>query len=329
MIDPAIAITVIIPTRNRAESLRETLDSLHQAHRDGLRCEVIVADNGSTDHTAAIAAAARPNLRVHHVVEPRPGKGRALDGALTQVAIGGIVAILDDDMSPHEDWWLQVHAVTARHPEADYFTGHSYVIWPTDNVPAWARHRWVLGWAFSVLGCGREHIADPSRWFSGNHFWFRSRVLPEPPRWVDHDLDHRRYLGGGEARFMLRLASRGARGVISPDVKCGHRVQAGLLDYENQLKRAARAGRSFAYARLVPPMDIMKHSLLLRRRPLLGRLYCIASLLGWGAMRSIARLLSPLDFGKALRLHAIGRWHTYREYLRIIRNEPAYRLSLI
>ena len=48
-------ISVIVCTRNRAESLRRTLHSLHaMAMPPTLAWEVVVVDNGSGDHTRAV-----------------------------------------------------------------------------------------------------------------------------------------------------------------------------------------------------------------------------------------------------------------------------------
>lgn len=49
-------ISFIVPAYNEAQCLSETLDALHQAGRDlGEKYEIIVANDGSTDQTAAIA----------------------------------------------------------------------------------------------------------------------------------------------------------------------------------------------------------------------------------------------------------------------------------
>ena len=50
--EPTVRISVIISTRNRADQLRSCLEAL-ASQRNVTReaCEVIVVDNGSTDHT--------------------------------------------------------------------------------------------------------------------------------------------------------------------------------------------------------------------------------------------------------------------------------------
>lgn len=59
-------MSVVIPVRNAAKTLAEQLDALLTAEKPVGEFEVIVADNGSTDDTAAIAAgfASRISVRV-------------------------------------------------------------------------------------------------------------------------------------------------------------------------------------------------------------------------------------------------------------------------
>jgi hypothetical protein len=60
----------------------------------------------------------------------------------------------------------------------DIFTGNTYVIWPCDGVPHWAKKASLLGGMFSSVNIGNtDSPLEDGQWFSGNHFWFRSRVL--------------------------------------------------------------------------------------------------------------------------------------------------------
>jgi glycosyltransferase involved in cell wall biosynthesis len=78
-IDEHIDVSLIICTRNRAESLAKTLEAVrHQQLPDGRTWELLVVDNGSTDDTRSVletAAARHPALR--HVLEPRAGLSAA------------------------------------------------------------------------------------------------------------------------------------------------------------------------------------------------------------------------------------------------------------
>ena len=97
--------SIIICTRNRASMLEKTLRAF-QAVKVPLdwRVEMIVADNGSTDHTAGVVkAASHPAIEIGHVYEPRPGKSRAQNTAMV-LARGEALLFTDDDVEPADNW---------------------------------------------------------------------------------------------------------------------------------------------------------------------------------------------------------------------------------
>lgn len=107
-------ISVVICTRNRSQSLSETLRCLATANRAGLQVEVVVVDNGSEDATAEVVQAFGSHLPARLLSEPRQGvygKSYALNRALDEGRLGKIVAVLDDDMSPHPEWFQGVAAL--------------------------------------------------------------------------------------------------------------------------------------------------------------------------------------------------------------------------
>ncbi|ROP35323.1 glycosyltransferase [Saccharothrix texasensis] len=67
-------ISVVIPTYNRAELLRRTLDSLTDQTLPPDDYEVIVSDDGSNDHTADVTETFRDRLRLHYHYEPDLGR---------------------------------------------------------------------------------------------------------------------------------------------------------------------------------------------------------------------------------------------------------------
>lgn len=100
-----ISCSVIICTRNRASFLKDTLAAFEKVRvPPRWRVEMVVVDNGSSDHTAAvIAAASLSSIEFRHVREPLPGKSRAQNTALSE-ARGEVLLFTDDDVEPAEDW---------------------------------------------------------------------------------------------------------------------------------------------------------------------------------------------------------------------------------
>ncbi|HEV2386810.1 MAG TPA: glycosyltransferase family 2 protein [Candidatus Acidoferrales bacterium] len=83
---------VILPARNEEEAIGPTLAELRPCHP----AQIIVADNGSSDSTAARAAAEGATV----VSEPRPGYGRACLAAMAALATDiEIVVFMDADGS--------------------------------------------------------------------------------------------------------------------------------------------------------------------------------------------------------------------------------------
>lgn len=109
-------VTVIIPAYNAERFIGRTLASvLRQSHR---AIDVVVVDDGSTDGTAAlVAAAAARDARVRLVTGPNRGVAAARNRAIAE-AKGDLVAPVDaDDLWHPEKLALQVAAL-ARAPRA-------------------------------------------------------------------------------------------------------------------------------------------------------------------------------------------------------------------
>ncbi len=94
---PPPAVSVIIPAYNRADMLQEAVDSvLAQTFTD---FELIVVDDGSTDHTPEILAAYGDRI-IHLTTVDRRGVSAARNAGIERSS-GGLVAFLDSD-----DLWL-------------------------------------------------------------------------------------------------------------------------------------------------------------------------------------------------------------------------------
>jgi glycosyltransferase involved in cell wall biosynthesis len=89
-------VSVIIPTYNRKDLLRETLNSLAQQTYPSDRFEVVVVDDGSTDGTKEIAAEAFP-FTLRYLWQSNQGDAAARNfGARRSQA--DILVFLDDDI---------------------------------------------------------------------------------------------------------------------------------------------------------------------------------------------------------------------------------------
>ncbi len=97
-------MSVIIPVRNAAKTLGETLGGLARQDYRG-QWEVIVADNGSSDRPGEVVSewyGRLPGLRLVHA-DGRPGAAHARNAALA-VSEGDLIACCDGDDIPYEAW---------------------------------------------------------------------------------------------------------------------------------------------------------------------------------------------------------------------------------
>lgn len=110
------AFTIIIPTKNRADSVAKLLASIGRLEGlvAALRPEIIVSDNDSHDETAqtleTIAKCFPVALR--RIKSQNPGKSAAINEAL-RIAEGKTLAFLDDDVIVDTQWLVEVEKFCA------------------------------------------------------------------------------------------------------------------------------------------------------------------------------------------------------------------------
>lgn len=91
-------VTVAVITRNRADSLKKTLDSFSQL--DYPKFEVIVVDNASTDHTKEIIT----QSGYQYLFSPKNNGFAKTRQIAVDAAKGEFICWCDDDCIPGEDW---------------------------------------------------------------------------------------------------------------------------------------------------------------------------------------------------------------------------------
>ena len=98
-------ISIIICTRDRAESLKETLRAIGETEvPSDLAAEVLVVDNGSLDRTRPVVRQAKLWDRApRYVYEPRLGLSCARNSGLV-AARGEVLLWTDDDVRPGHTW---------------------------------------------------------------------------------------------------------------------------------------------------------------------------------------------------------------------------------
>lgn len=112
-------VSVVIPTRNRPEYLAEALRALRAG--DARAFEAWIMDQSDGDETQRVVEALG-DPRLHYYRMPRLGAcpARNLGAALGRA---DIIAFLDDDCSPNDDWISRIVASFAADSELQFIFG--------------------------------------------------------------------------------------------------------------------------------------------------------------------------------------------------------------
>jgi glycosyltransferase involved in cell wall biosynthesis len=115
-----LALSVVVPTYNRAEILRDTLRHLAEQELDPASYEVVVIDDGSTDHTRAVVEewVSRAPFRLRYQYQTNHGPGHAYNRGM-EAAEAPILLLTGDDMFMASQA-LKAHLAMHRvHPEQE------------------------------------------------------------------------------------------------------------------------------------------------------------------------------------------------------------------
>lgn len=149
-------VTVVIATRDRAESLRRCLDSLlSQTYAD---MDIVVVDNAPSNAETfdLIETRYAPSGRVTYVLETRPGLARAHNAGVA-AAKGDVIAFTDDDVIVDPFW---VAAIAANFALSDRIGCVTGLILPAEldtRAQYWTERHGGFG-----KGLARK-IFDPSK----------------------------------------------------------------------------------------------------------------------------------------------------------------------
>jgi glycosyltransferase involved in cell wall biosynthesis len=228
---------VIVCTRNRADLLRLALQSLAAQSAPPESFEVLVVDNGSTDHTSAVVDGCRALLDLRCVREDRTGLSYARNRGYAE-AMGAYVAFLDDDAKARQDWVANI-CRAIEEDEPDIFGGPHFPAF-IEPKPDWfpdARETWFLG--------DEARHLEPDEHVIGVNMIVRKAVL-ERLGGFRTDLGMiGAAMGYGEDTDLQERVRRevpGARLLYCPDVVVYHVVRPEQAALGWYLRRAVRRG---------------------------------------------------------------------------------------
>jgi glycosyltransferase involved in cell wall biosynthesis len=223
-------VSVVICTYNRAQSLRDTLNSLDaQALANGLKHEVIVVDNNSSDGTRKVVeefstVSAQP---VRYVFEEKQGVAYARNTGVKSSS-GQVVACVDDDVIVHPNW-LESLWHCFQETNADAVGGRIERKWQCER-PAWYSEE--LGGCLinQDFGLKRMKLSDTRKHLVTANAAFRKSAF-ERYGYFREELGRRgdELVGGEDREFYQRLIKGGALVMYEPEALVYHKVEPDRL----------------------------------------------------------------------------------------------------
>ena len=220
---PDATVSVIIPTRDRPDSLRGCIASIRPA-LERARADLIVVDNGSSETEALRAAVCAAGGRL--LTEPGPFNHARLINRAVAAARGEFVCLLLDEVEARDDAWLAELLGRLREPTTA--AAGAVLLGPSG----------VVAHGGIVLGPRAETGPSLTDW-SGEEAGYADllRVASEPSALSAACLLVRRSaydaVGGLDERYFpndcggvdlcLRLSARGDRVVLTPHATLLHR----------------------------------------------------------------------------------------------------------
>ncbi|HVR28680.1 MAG TPA: glycosyltransferase [Thermoanaerobaculia bacterium] len=191
------AVSVVIPTWNRMDTLPEVLAALER-QEDAPSFEVIVVDDGSTDDTPRwLAGRPAGGLALRTLAQANRGPAAARNAGVA-AARGHRVAFLGDDTVPSAGWLRRIHDAVERRADPRIAVIGRTEWHPRVRVTPFLRHINQNGAQF-----GFALIADPDSvpfnfFYTSNLCLGRSLLLEEPfdetfpfPAWEDIETSYR------------------------------------------------------------------------------------------------------------------------------------------
>jgi glycosyltransferase involved in cell wall biosynthesis len=241
-----LRLSLILPVRDDAVLLRRCLEAV--ATLDPAPFETIVVDNGSSDDSAAVAAAAGARV----LSEPTPGILRAA-AAGYDAARGDVVVRVDADAVPAVDWLGRIADRFAADPSLTGLTGPGVFVDLPRPAAALAAACYY-GLYFGLVG--RLLLGRPPLYGSNlalrRDAWTAIRdAVHREDAGVHDDLDLTVHLGTGA---LIRLDRAIAVAVSSRAVLSGSRLRTAAQRTRHTLRLHPEAFRATAAGRLLGPL---------------------------------------------------------------------------
>jgi len=267
--DSRPAISVILCTRNRADLFDKAMASVVAQDFPRAAYEIVVVDNGSTDHTAEVAARYAAQANVRYVLEPRIGLCVARNTGW-RAAEAPIVALFDDDAIAQPGWLAAIADAFARsNGEVGVIGGRVDPVWLAPR-PDWLTDD--IAGALTIVDWGPDEkpILDLRReWLVGANMAAPKAVIAEVGGfhpWLDRVGSN--LLSSGDVHLQMEIVRRGYRCLYVPAMAISHLAPPSRLTQAWFIKRFYWQGVSDAVMDIIDTAPPRRRRLALAARRL-------------------------------------------------------------
>ena len=242
-----IQISVIVPTHNRSEYLRNTIISLQEQNFPKDDYEIIVVDNNSTDDTSEVVEECnrKSKKEVVYVREQEIGLHNARHAG-ARAAKGEILAYVDDDVICDANWLFELIKPYID-SEVGCVGGKILPKWEAEP-PEWVNQYPSY---LSLLDLGDEVKELKTPKIYGCNFSIRKSLLFEvggfnPDAFGDKKLIW--YRGDGETGLLVKVLSVGVKLIHTPYAIVWHVIPENRLTVRYFKKRSFIQGISSSFS---------------------------------------------------------------------------------
>lgn len=244
-------LSVIIPTHNRAEILKTCLTRLE--NQDGVEFEVIVVDDGSTDHTEQVM---REHVRTHenvaYIKQSASHQGVARNRGV-MLAKGEVIVFIGDDIFV-EPGFLKAHHDRHAEYDAEEVVVLGFSTWdPALKINPYMRFLESSGWQFGYqfLQPGFIEKKEPYKFFYTSNISMKREFFNREK--FDEDFT---FYGWEDIELGYRLWKKhGMKMYYEPEAKALHHH---LVEVSNLPKKMNAVGKSAVhFERLQPDVQVI------------------------------------------------------------------------